>query len=118
MTITETPAPALAPTWVEVCPFDWLISGRGVCALVGGNQVAVFRVDDELFALSNFDPFSQTFVLSRGVVGSRGDRLKVASPIFKQSFDLHTGACLDDATVSVPTYAARVADGQVQVACP
>ncbi|MDQ1414409.1 MAG: nitrite reductase small subunit [Acidimicrobiaceae bacterium] len=116
MTITETHA--LAPTWVDVCPFDWLISGRGVCALVGGHQVAVFRVDDELFALSNFDPFSQSFVLSRGIVGSRGDRLKVASPIFKQSFDLHTGACLDDATVSVATYAARVSDGQVQVACP
>jgi nitrite reductase (NADH) small subunit len=116
--VTITEIQALAPTWVDVCPFDWLISGRGVCALVGGHQVAVFRVDDELFALSNFDPFSQSFVLSRGIVGSRGNCLKVASPIFKQSFDLHTGACLDDATVSVPTYAARVTDGQVQVACP
>ncbi|MDP9073371.1 MAG: nitrite reductase small subunit NirD [Actinomycetota bacterium] len=107
-----------APTWVGVCPLDLLISGRGVCALVGGHQVAVFRVDDEVYALSDFDPFSQANVLSRGIVGSRGEHLKVASPIYKQSFDLRTGECLDDPAVSVPTFAARVVGGQVQVASP
>ena len=60
---------------------------------------------DEMFAISNYDPFSKAFVLSRGIVGSRGDRLKVASPIYKQSFDLRTGACLDDPEVSVRTFA-------------
>jgi nitrite reductase (NADH) small subunit len=110
-------APA-QPTWVDVCPLDRLTSGRGVCALIAGLQVAVFLVDSELFALSNFDPFSHAFVLSRGIVGSRGDRLTVASPIYKQRFDLRTGACLDDAAVSVPTLPARVVDGRVQVASP
>lgn len=109
---------ALAPTWVDVCAFDQLVPGRGVCALVFGRQVALFRIDNGIYALSNFDPFSQAFVLSRGIVGSRGDRLKVASPIFKQSFDLRTGACLDDDDVSVPTFAVRVVDGRVQVAGP
>jgi nitrite reductase (NADH) small subunit len=109
---------ALAPTWVDVCPLRWLTSGRGVCALVGSTQVAVFRVDDEVFALSNLDPFSHANVLSRGIVGSRGEHLKVASPIYKQSFDLRTGECLDDPAVSVPTFSARVVDGQVQVARP
>ena len=106
----------LASTWVDVCPLERLISGRGVCALVGERQVAVFRVGNDVFALSNFDPFSQANVLSRGIVGSRGDRLKVASPMYKQSFDLVTGECLDDPTVSVPTFSVRVIDGQVQVA--
>jgi len=104
--------------WVDVCPLAKLISGRGVCAKVGRYQVAVFKVEDELFALSNFDPFSQAFVLSRGIVGSRGDRLKVASPVYKQSFDLETGECLDDAEVSVPTFEVRIEDGIVQVASP
>jgi len=110
---------AIAPTWVDVCALDKLIPGRGVCALVGPHQVAVYRVGaDDLYALSNFDPFSRANVLSRGIVGSRGDRLKVASPVYKQSFDLETGDCLDDATVSVPTFDVRVADGVVQVAAP
>jgi nitrite reductase (NADH) small subunit len=105
--------------WVDVCPLDKLIPGRGVCALVAGIQVAVFRVaGEEIYALSNYDPFSRAFVLSRGIVGSRAERLKVASPVYKQSFDLDTGVCLDDATVSVPTFEVRVFDGVVQVASP
>ncbi len=105
--------------WVDVCPLEKLIPGRGVCALVGGMQVAVFRVaGEELYAISNFDPFSRAFVLSRGIVGSKAERLKVASPIYKQSFDLDTGVCLDDATVSVRTFEVRVEGGMVQVAAP
>ena len=42
----------------------------------------------------------------------------MASPIYKQSFDLETGVCLDDATVSVRTFEVRVAAGMVQVASP
>ena len=105
--------------WVDVCPLEKLIPGRGVCALVGELQVAVFRVTgEEVYAISNFDPFSKAFVMSRGILGSRGDRTKVASPIYKQSFDLETGVCLDDATVTLPTYEVRVVDGMVQVASP
>lgn len=109
----------VSKTWVDVCLLDKLIPGRGVCALVGGIQVAVFRIaGEEIYALSNFDPFSGAFVLSRGIVGSRAERLKVASPIYKQSFDLETGVCLDDATVSVRTFEVRILDGMVQVASP
>ncbi len=106
-------------TWVDICPLEKLIPGRGVCALVGGIQVAVFRIGgEEVYALSNYDPFSRAFVLSRGIVGSKAERLKVASPVYKQSFDLETGVCLDDATVSIPTFEVRVLDGVVQVGIP
>lgn len=107
-------------TWTDVCGLDELVLDRGVCALVGGHQVAVFRVSPtgELYALSNYDPFSGAYVLSRGIVGSRGDVPKVASPVYKQSFDLRTGRCLDDPAVSVRTYPVRVVSGRVQVAAP
>ncbi|MGH9123938.1 MAG: nitrite reductase small subunit NirD [Acidimicrobiales bacterium] len=104
--------------WVDVCSFDQLILGRGACALVEGTQVAIFPVEDQVFAPSNFDPFSQAFVLSRGIVGSKGERIKVASPVYKQSFDLTTGVCLDDPSVVVATFEARVVDGRVLVARP
>ena len=123
MTITvPPPAPAqrAVPTWVDVCPFDDLVPDRGVCALVAGRQVAVFRVapDDELFAIANHDPFSGANVLSRGIVGSKGGTPKVASPMYKQSFDLRTGVCLDDPGVSVPIFAVRRRGPMVQVAVP
>jgi len=102
--------------WVDVCSYDDLIPDRGVCALVHGIQVALFRTfDGELYALSNYDPFSGAFVLSRGIVGCRGGIPTVASPMKKQVFDLGTGRCLDDAERSVPVYAVRRSGDRVEV---
>lgn len=120
MTIIERPvdsATRQVTIWVDVCAYDELVPDRGACARVGPYQVAVFRLsaDDSLYALSNYDPFSGAFVLSRGIVGSKGDRPKVASPIYKQGFDLGTGECLDDPSVAVMTFPVRAVDGQVQV---
>ncbi len=107
-------------TWVDVCALGDLQPNRGACALIGSVQVAVFRVppNDDVYAVSNLDPFSDAYVMSRGIVGSRGDVPKVASPIYKQTFDLRTGMCLDDASVTLATYAVRVVDGRVQVGAP
>ncbi len=106
--------------WTDVCALAELVPDRGVCALVGELQVAVFRVspDGELYALSNFDPFSRAFVMSRGIVGSKGDIPKVASPMYKQNFDLRTGQCLDDPSVSVSTFPVQFVDGRVLVGVP
>lgn len=111
-------AEARTATWVTVCPLARLTPDWGVAALVQGHQVALFRTspDDALYAIANFDPFSGAHVLSRGIVGSRGDVPKVASPMYKQSFDLRTGVCLDDPSVAVPVYPVRVDGGMVQVA--
>ncbi|WP_449419097.1 nitrite reductase small subunit NirD [Phormidium nigroviride] len=105
-------------TWVDVCPLSTIAPNTGVCALVEGEQVAVFRVGHgaEVYAIANYDPFSKAFVLSRGIVGDRNGILKVASPIYKQNFSLLTGQCLDDETVKIPTFTVRVVDDMVQVA--
>jgi nitrite reductase (NADH) large subunit len=100
----------------DVCAVDDLIPGRGACALIGSSQVAVFRVDGEVFAVGNRDPFSGANIISRGIVGSKGEVLKVASPMYKQSFDLRTGRCLDDDTVALPVYPARVVGDRVEIA--
>jgi nitrite reductase (NADH) small subunit len=87
---------------------------RGVAALIGRVQVALFRTfDGTVHSIGNQDPF--TGVLSRGIVGSRGEIPTVASPLHKQVFDLRTGACLDDDTVGVPVYDVRIRDGLVEV---
>lgn len=104
-------------TWTPVCRHDDLQPERGVAALVGGEQVAVFRAfDGVLYAIGNQDPFTGAFVLSRGIMGTRGDIPTVASPLHKQVFDLRTGICLDDRAASVPVFPVRERDGQVEVA--
>lgn len=103
-------------TSTPVCRLEDIEVEGGVVALVGGEAVAIFRTyDDEVFALANWDPFSHACVLSRGIVGTRGGAAYVASPIYKQGFDLRTGQCLDDEAVRIPTYDVTIADGQVLV---
>ncbi|WP_018635982.1 nitrite reductase small subunit NirD [Parafrankia elaeagni] len=103
-------------TWTTVCRYDDLLPERGVAALVGDLQLALFRCHDgQLFAIGNSDPFTGACVLARGIVGSRAERLTVASPLHRQTFDLRTGECLDDDGVSVPVYEVRARTGMVEV---
>ena len=117
--MTVTAAAAAVRTWTAVCPYDDLLPERGVAALVGSVQVAVFRTHDgSLHAVGNQDPYTGAFVLSRGIVGTRGSAATVASPLHKQVFDLSTGACLDDETIAVPVFPVRAIDGMVEVMVP
>jgi nitrite reductase (NADH) small subunit len=103
-------------SWTAICGYDELLPERGVAALVGGQQVAVFRTfDGVLYAIGNRDPFSGAYVLSRGIVGSRGDAPTVASPLFKQVFDLRTGRCVTEAEAAVPVHDVRVVDGTIEI---
>jgi nitrite reductase (NADH) small subunit len=103
-------------TWVDVCAAADLIPDRGVAALVDGEPVAVFLLGDgQIFALANRDPWSGANVLSRGIVGSIGDRLVVASPMYKQHLDLATGEGVEHPAVRVATWPARVSGGSVQI---
>ncbi len=109
-------AQADGDVWTPICEVDKLPVERGVTALVRGQAVAVFLTPDgSIYAIGNHDPFSRVTTLGRGIVGSRGEVPFVASPAARQAFDLRTGRCLDDASVSVPSYAVRVVDGVVHV---
>ncbi|MGE6245924.1 nitrite reductase small subunit NirD [Psychrobacter proteolyticus] len=101
-------------TQLIVCKINDIIPETGVCALVNGKQVAIFCTKQtQLFALDNYDPFSQANVLSRGLIGGTTIAneagfdetvLYVASPIYKQRFNLVTGQCLDDENIVLNTY--------------
>ncbi|MDF3836958.1 nitrite reductase small subunit NirD [Cupriavidus basilensis] len=114
-------------TWTAVCTLRDIVPNTGVCALVDMAQIAVFRVGpgqsddqggngDQVFAIANYDPNANAAVLSRGLVGNLGERIVVASPIYKHHFDLQTGECLEAPEHSVAAYPARVYDGKVWVA--
>ncbi len=108
-----------ASAWTAVCAVEEIVPNTGVCALLQGQQVAVFRMNDgeesRVFAIGNYDPNSDAAVLSRGLVGNLGERLVVASPIYKHHFDLQTGECLEAPEHSVPTWPARIEGGKVWV---
>ncbi|HET9656061.1 MAG TPA: nitrite reductase small subunit NirD [Kineosporiaceae bacterium] len=108
--------PLPGTTWVGICPLERLEPERGVAALVAGVQVAVFRLrDGTLHAIDHRDPCSGANVLARGIVGTRGEVPVLISPMFRQAFDLHTGACLDDPARAVRVHAVRARGGWVEV---
>ena len=117
---TATPASAAAPdarAWTDICAADDIVPNTGVCANVHDRHVAVFRLGaDRFFAIDNVDPKSGASVLSRGMVGNLGEHLVVASPLYKNHFDLRTGACLEAAEHSVRAHAVQVENGRVRVA--
>lgn len=104
-------------THMRLCALTDLVPERGSVALVDGTQVALVRThDDDVHAISNLDPYSGAQVIARGLVGTRGGRPTIISPMFKQVFDLRTGECLDPVgrePVSLRTWPAAVVDGQV-----
>lgn len=107
--------------WTLVCPVNDIVPNTGVCALVDGHPVAVFRVitadgSDAFYAIDNIDPKNGANVLSRGLVGNLGDRVVVASPLYKNHFDLQTGECLEQPEHSVRTHPVQAAQGRIRVA--
>ncbi len=64
------------------------------------------------------DPFSHANVLSRGLLGSLGDKRVVASPLYKQHFDLETGQCIEDDSVKLTVYPVRVQGDVIELATP
>lgn len=118
-------------SWTEVCPVERLPIDRGVAAIVGGEQVAVFRLaaiepgdghappSEELAAVSHVDPVTGSPVIARGLVGSVGAPPlvipTVASPLHKQRYNLRSGVCLDDSTLALQVFQVTVADGIVFV---
>jgi nitrite reductase (NADH) small subunit len=103
--------------WTDVCAVADILPDTGVAALVDGRHVAVFRIGaDRFFAIDNVDPRSGASVLSRGLLGNLGDRLVVASPLYKNHFDLRTGECLEAPEHSIDAHDVRIEGGRVQVA--
>lgn len=114
---TTSSATTGATTWTRVCAVDTLVPDRGAAALVGGHQVAVFRLSrsGDVHAVDHHDPFSGANVIARGLVGSRQGVPTVASPMHKQTFDLRTGQCLDDPDTALAVWPVRVVDGWVEI---
>ena len=109
--------------WVRVCSLRELQPGRGVAALVGDQQVAVFLLPaagagepaGHLRAVDNRDPVTGANVLARGLLGATDGTDYVASPMLKHRFDLASGRCLDGVSPGVRVWPVRVWGTTVEV---
>ncbi|MBL4584217.1 MAG: nitrite reductase small subunit NirD [Pseudomonadales bacterium] len=103
--------------WTTICSKDDLQPNSGICALVGGKQIAIFYMPqlDAVYAIDNWDPIGKANVLSRGLIGDTDGAPMVASPLYKQHFDLASGQCAEEEDVKVATYEIQIKDGKVEI---
>lgn len=104
--------------WTPLCQRDDLVPESGVAARLGDQQIALFYLPDEqrVFAIANHDPFSHANVLARGILSDIGGVWAVAAPVYKQHFRLDDGQCVEDTTVRIQTWPARLIDDRVEIA--
>lgn len=104
--------------WFTICAITDLPVNAGCCALVGDKQIAIFYLPDSepsLFATQNYDPIGHANVLARGILGDLNGTEVVASPLYKQHFNLRTGECLEDADANIEVFPIRINADTVQI---
>ena len=112
----------------DVCAQDSVGPDRGVAVLVGGEPVALFRLapvnglPEEWFAVDHIDPKTGAPVMARGLVGSAmvdGTPVStIASPLYKQRYDLRTGRGIDGEVTALRTWDVEVIDGRITISGP
>ena len=93
--------------WLQVCKRSDLVADSGVCALVGGRQIALFFLPEQapqLYAIDNWDPIANAGVIGRGIVAEIDGELTVASPLYKQHYRLNDGQCLEEEGIKLDTF--------------
>lgn len=115
-TMFETTDNTSVATWHKACAFDDLSIGAGTCVLVGGEQVAIFRVtQDQVRAVQNQCPHKGAAAMHQGLVGERGGQSAVFCPLHKRAYSLDDGKCLDEDGASLRAYGVRIVAGMVEV---
>src|SRR5690606_27975421 len=83
-------------SWKLACRVEDTIENGGICLKLEDQQDALFyfKRRTEWCASPNECPHKKQPSLSRGMIGSLGDKPKTACPFHKQTFALDTGECL------------------------
>ncbi len=99
--------------WTEVCPLEDFGDGERKVVYLNGQQVALFNVENHLYALSNRCSHARG-PLSEGSV--EAESCTVTCPWHFAQYELKTGHVVDGVASSpVPTYLVEVRDGVIYV---
>jgi nitrite reductase (NADH) large subunit len=112
--------PVVRRHWVRLASVSDVPRDGGIAVRYGDAQLALFRVESrgEWYATQNMCPHKREMVLARGIVGNQGRAPKVACPLHKKTFDLHTGKCLSGESLEIATFPVRVEGDDVWVELP
>ena len=97
--------------WTRLAALEDFPAGRGVRVDVGNDRLALFRIDDRIYAIGDRCSHAEASLAEGDVFGT-----EVECPKHGAAFDVATGDALTlPATQAVPTYETKIEDGAVFV---
>lgn len=96
--------------FVKVCEAHELKDRRGERFIVNEIEIAVFKVDGEIYALNNICPHQKSAIIYDGFI----ENGRVVCPAHGWEFDLKTG-CLGGMSRGLQTYEVKIVDNDVMV---
>ncbi len=102
-------------TKTTVCRLDELADGASRRVTIGQRPIAIVRCGDEVYACLDSCPHKGGY-LSEGIVST--SRKEIICPWHRFRFHLESGASVTNPELVVPTFAARVEDGQIVIEMP
>lgn len=100
----------MTETWKHACPLDKLADGEPYGVKLGEQNVALYKVDDKVFATDNV--CSHAFaLLSDGFLEGH----VVECPLHGAMFDVRTGKCQSNTYTDIKAFAVDLRDGEVYV---
>jgi NAD(P)H-dependent nitrite reductase small subunit len=100
--------------FIKVCKLSELENKRGISfSLVNDTDIAVFRVNDKVYAIENTCPHNHSHSMHEGLIDKD---LYVSCPIHGYQFHLETGKVPPDfteVTSKLETYSTKIVDGEV-----
>ena len=109
------PQQEMPEVWTQACALEDFAPGERKLVYLKGQQVALFNVNGQLYALSNRCSHARG-PLSEGTVEAVENGCTVTCPWHDAKFDLATGVVVDGiASASVPTYQTEVREGMIFV---
>ncbi len=102
--------------WNALCRVDDIPQQAGIGARLGNQRIALFRFDEQLFALDDNEPGTHASVMSRGILGDVAGEPVVISPLYKQRFRLADGQSLDKPELQLRSWPVKLENGVVLVA--
>src|SRR5437870_1621626 len=93
-----------------VCRVDEVIEGEGKTVAVGNKLIAVFRVDEQYFAIDDVCPH-----MGASLSGGYLEEGIVTCPWHAWRFRLADGAWADNPRIKIGCYPVRVVENEIQV---
>jgi nitrite reductase/ring-hydroxylating ferredoxin subunit len=100
----------MAETWKHVCPASKLDEGEPLAFKFGEQRLALYKVDDEIFATDDVCPHAFALLHTGFLEGH-----VIECPLHAGMFDVRTGKCTSGGYRDVRTFAVEVREGEIYI---